>query len=372
MKERATVVAVGSRRLDYPRDCDWAKFLNQAPINLVDLSTKTTFVAKSSASERFSWIRNLIFRHFSWAIKLRSILSSIRDYETNFIFIYKNNHLLLLLCALIKSCSKSEAIIVYDSWISLSLKSKTTKQPAFISRLAMYFEQQALSRADRLITLSEKYSSYYSKTYGLDESQYIVPISAGSVWENAPKKTSISNASFAYWGNFLEQHGVDVILEAAKLLKDENLKIYIIGKGKLRAHLEQQSKAEKIDNIVFKGYLNDTELIELVDTTVACFGHLKPLHDYDLVLPNKAIQSLSRGKPIIMINDQSLEHSELRPEQIAPLLFFDGSPASLAQQIRSLAHETDALQSDLAIRNYYDTHYSKAVITSKMKLIFKK
>ena len=231
MKDIVKVVVVGTRRPDYPRDCEWAKFFEEANFNLVDLRTPIRFVSKSSQERCCAWIKNAIYRHSSWVIKLKSIIGSLRSPETDFVFIYKNNHLLSLICSLLKRRKSPKTIIVYDSWISLSLKSQTTDQPSFISSLLRSFERRALSSADRLVTLSKEYSNYYEKQYNLHTHKYVVPLGAGTVWEETPKLNEVSGVHFTYWGNFLEQHGVDVILEAAKLLAAEDIRIHLVGKG---------------------------------------------------------------------------------------------------------------------------------------------
>ena len=100
-----------------------------------------------------------------------------------------------------------------------------------------------------------------------------------------------------YSGNIANKQGLDIVIEAARLMADrEDVMFVISGEGPNRARLEQL--AHGLPNILFRDLQPEERIGDLL--ALADIHLLPQLHDAaDLVLPSKLGNMLASGRPII-------------------------------------------------------------------------
>ena len=100
-----------------------------------------------------------------------------------------------------------------------------------------------------------------------------------------------------YSGNIANKQGLDVVIEAARLLQDrEDIAFVICGEGPNRLKLERLAKG--LGNVVFRDLQPEARIGDLL--TMADIHLLPQLHDAeDLVLPSKLGNMLASGRPVI-------------------------------------------------------------------------
>ena len=100
-----------------------------------------------------------------------------------------------------------------------------------------------------------------------------------------------------YSGNIANKQGLDVVIEAARLLQDrEDIAFVICGEGPNRLKLERLAKG--LGNVVFRDLQPEARIGNLL--TMADIHLLPQLHDAeDLVLPSKLGNMLASGRPVI-------------------------------------------------------------------------
>lgn len=100
-----------------------------------------------------------------------------------------------------------------------------------------------------------------------------------------------------YSGNIANKQGIEIVLEAARELKDRNdLTFVVCGEGPNRANLIEQ--AQGLDNIQFHDLQPKERLADLLGLASV---HLLPqlAGAADLVLPSKMTNMLASGRPIV-------------------------------------------------------------------------
>lgn len=367
---KRSILIAGVRRSNYPRDEDWMRLFNSAAINVTDLSIPSDYVNRWEKNRRLSWVKNLIYRNLGWTLKLPSLMRCIWNRQAQTVFVFRNNHLLLLFLALFKKLSRLQIEIIFDSWISISLKAEASGCSGIIVWTMKLLERSALAQADKTIAISKEYARHFRQMgVRLKASNLsVVPISAGPQWEKQPvRPTETAPPFFIYWGNFLEQHGTPILLKAVILNACNNFRLVLCGDGKERRQLTNQINESIRPKIDFLGQIEDTQLIQLVDASIAGFGHLKKTHDYNLVLPNKAVQAFARGKPIFMVaGDISAEWGKERER--VPIIFFDGTPHDLAQKMAKTSADSLRMEDmGKCARDFYLKHHSWPVVKSAME-----
>jgi glycosyltransferase involved in cell wall biosynthesis len=118
----------------------------------------------------------------------------------------------------------------------------------------------------------------------------------------ATKGVNFTAESFdiCFFGIFGRQLDMETVIEAAKILEDEgtrNFRFIICGTGdNLAAY---KDKASSADNIVFPGWVGAAEIWHLMRAVKAGIAPYNSTPDYEMSIPNKIIEYLSAGLPIV-------------------------------------------------------------------------
>lgn len=108
----------------------------------------------------------------------------------------------------------------------------------------------------------------------------------------------------SYVGTIGMAHGLEVVLEAAKVLKARrrtDIKYCLVGDGANREKLEQKSREANLEDlVVFTGRLPKQEMATVLASSNALLIHLKPCDLFTTVIPSKMFEAMAMGRPIIM------------------------------------------------------------------------
>lgn len=136
-------------------------------------------------------------------------------------------------------------------------------------------------------------------------------------------------------GTFIPFHGVDVILRAAALLKDDP-RVHFEFMGHGQTYEDSVGLAEELGlhNTTFAGFVKPPELIERLAGGTVFLGVFGPSDKTDYVVPNKIFEGMALGRPVITA--QSTAMSEFFTPGEHFLAVPPGDPEQLAEAIRRL------------------------------------
>ena len=105
----------------------------------------------------------------------------------------------------------------------------------------------------------------------------------------------------AYVGTHGMAHGLDTILDAAALLKDDPRFAFLMaGGGAEEARLKARRDAEKLDNVVMLGQRPKSEMPALWSATDASLILLKRSDTFKTVYPSKMSEAMAMQCPVIL------------------------------------------------------------------------
>lgn len=169
-------------------------------------------------------------------------------------------------------------------------------------RISFYLDWMSTRLADIVVVDTRSQASYFEHIFGLPPSKMRV-IYVGCDDDlfkplNVPKpKMPI----VLFYGTFLPLHGVDVIIQAANLLRNEQILFRIIGQGQEYNRAFKLAKSLDIQNIEFIPWMPLTKLPEIINQATICLGG--PFGRSDKakrVITSKTFQCLSAGRPTIV------------------------------------------------------------------------
>lgn len=258
---------------------------------------------------------------------------------------------------------------IYDLWVSRYLVEHRDRVE---TPVASNEEHAVIQGSDYLMATTEAYREFYATAYRCDPRKiFTVPLAVPDDW--LLKKPSITGNKHAfvvaYWGWFLKQHGVDVALQAAEQLnahREIQFRFYGNPPGAVLDTLRKNANG----NLEYCGYVGDRDkMIQCVDQADVCFGHLRPIHDAHLMLPNKALEGMARSKVVVHVESPLLarQYATMGMRE-GPVLFFKGGSFGLAESILFLRDRRRLMESiGCTARQQIVQQHSVAVVATAIQ-----
>lgn len=173
----------------------------------------------------------------------------------------------------------------------------------------------------------------------------------------------------SYVGTIGMAHGLEVCIEAAKLLRAkgrDDVRFLIVGDGASRKALEARAAAEGVaDMAIFTGRLPKEEMPKVLASSGACLIHLKKCELFATVMPSKIFETMAMGRPIIM--GVRGEACDVVLRAGAGVEMEPDSPESLVAAVEQLTAEPDAAEKrGAAARAFVAEHYNRDTLAEAM------
>jgi colanic acid biosynthesis glycosyl transferase WcaI len=237
--------------------------------------------------------------------------------------------------------------------------------------LIKQLEQYLLSNAEAVTTISQA-MSVKLKNKGVSTNRlYLFPnwadleqICPSNSFNTLRREIGLENTiTILYSGNIAEKQGIEIILEAAKITKQNNrIRFIIAGEGAARIRLQSLAKKQNLDNLIFKPIQSEKRFPLLL---AAGDIHLvvQKAKAADLVMPSKLVNILAAGRPFIATAQPQTELGKVTQESQAGLLVPPEDASALAQAILKLS-EYDDLRKQMGdrARKYAESHLNREII----------
>jgi len=188
---------------------------------------------------------------------------------------------------------------IYDTLVNDRKKfAKNSIQAKFIQ----WVEKKACEISDVVVLDNDETIDYFCNEYKLDKKKFAKIIWTADERKFPPLPTKIPTNEFRvlYFGTFIPFHGVEVIIESAKILfENKDIQFVLCGDGQTRKENENLAKKYKLKNVNFLGHVKFSVLkmeIEDADVGLGVFGGIERRKNS---FPNKIFQVLSSKKSLI-------------------------------------------------------------------------
>ena len=142
----------------------------------------------------------------------------------------------------------------------------------------------------------------------------------------------------SYVGTVGDAHGLDVLLDAAALLKsrnDDRVLFLVAGTGAQEAVLRSRARDLSLDNVRFLGQIQRAEIPHVYGASDVCVAILRDDPLFRTVVPTKLYEYMAAGRGILC--NVPGEASELVEQAGAGLAIAPGDGAALADAVADLA-----------------------------------
>jgi glycosyltransferase involved in cell wall biosynthesis len=208
------------------------------------------------------------------------------------------------------------------------------------ARLLFALDRRAFRRSDRILLDTNVHIDYISDKFSIDRGRFERLFVSADESVFTPRREKPGETSFVvlFVGKFIPLHGLDHIIRAAGLLRDDpGIRFQIIGTGQLYDEIMDLCRRLSIDNIDFIDWIPYRDLPRVMSRAHVCLGIFSRGGKTARVIPNKVFQGLAVGLPVVT-GDTPASRELIVGERDA-LLVPVGQPAELARAIRSLKND---------------------------------
>ena len=249
--------------------------------------------------------------------------------------------------------------LVLDLFMSIYLiaqeRNLTAKSRLSINLLRL-LERVACRLPDRLISDTAAYRAWHCQTHGLRPEKFrLVPTGADDrIFQPAASLPSSAGSPapfrIVYYGTFIPNHGLETIVAAARLLKDQpDIVFELIGDGPDKARAEQLAADNGLTNITFPGWLEKADLLRRAGTADLLLGAFGTTPQSLMTVQNKIYEGLAMARPVLTGSAPTVAQTLTHGEHL--YLCRRSDPADLAQAIYRLKADS-ALRQRLAESGY--------------------
>lgn len=182
---------------------------------------------------------------------------------------------------------------------------------------------------------------------------------------------NVDNLNITFTGNIGQAQGLDILVEAAKLLKEDyqvdNVTFNIVGDGRYKEKLKQNiTDNEVTDMFHFVGKQNPEKIPDILASSDVAFLSLIKDPLFSKTIPAKLQSYMACGKPILAAADG--ETSTIILESECGICVPSGDAYALAQGILEYLEMPSEKIAGIGTkaRSYYDNNFNKSLLLNEM------
>lgn len=236
--------------------------------------------------------------------------------------------------------------IIWDAFLSLyntvveDRRMMSPKNP--FSRALWSWEWLACRVADRVTLDTQAHAGYFRRTFGLgpDRLASFFVGAEDNFRDQEPETPRNSERPFTvlFYGQFIPLHGIQTIVEAAHLTREDDVRWILVGSGQEEGRIREMLDEAPLPHLDWIPWVPYEELRNLIAQADVCLGIFGLSEKAANVIPNKAFQVLAAGARLITMDSPAIR--ELVNESTPGIhLVPPGNAEALAAKVRELRKE---------------------------------
>jgi len=241
-------------------------------------------------------------------------------------------------------------IPIYDSIVN---DRKIAKANSLKAKSIYFVEKMCWRLCDMIIKESEAEIDYFTKQFHIDKKKFRKVLIGADDSKFPPCPIKKANPKFVvlYHGTFIPHHGVETIVESAKILSEKSdIKFKLCGDGLTKVASENLARKYDLKNIEFPGWIKFEKLHNQLNESDVCLGIFADSSKATYGITNKTYQILCSQKALITRDSPAIREINAKNGKHC-LLIPPNEPAKLAEAILFLKNNEEKRQ-EIAIEGH--------------------
>lgn len=225
----------------------------------------------------------------------------------------------------------------YEGYV---LDRKTVATRSFMAKWYLWVDRMAVKAADVVLLDTQTHINSVVSVLGIRSTKFHYVFVGTDSGIFTPKERGQSDTFVVHFhGNYIPLQGVEYIIKAAHLLKDEQIHFRLVGKGQTYNDNRALAVSLGLKNINFLSRVPYEELPNLIGNSDVCLGIFGTTTKAESVIPNKVYEALACGRAVITAYTPAAR--EILVHEKNAFLCSAGDPQSLADAIMTLKGDVE-------------------------------
>jgi len=256
--------------------------------------------------------------------------------------------------------------IIFDAFISiydtLCFERRKFEPQSLIGRFTYWLDRYDCKIADRVILDTNAHIEYFSKTFHIPKEKFSRIFVGADQSIFYPREVMKKEDKFTifYYGTGLPLQGIEIILNAAKILESDSMVLFRLA-GPIRRKYKESIDSLNLKNVEYINWVPYEELPkEIAKADVCLGGHFSSVEKARRVISGKTFQFLAMKKSIIVGENKA--NGELLKHKKNCIMVEMANPKTLANAILELKFDHN-LREKIAEAGYQTFLATKSEIT---------
>ena len=286
-------------------------------------------------------------------------LSHKRDYDA--IYAFSTSPVLMSLPAALLRCFTKKKLLIYvlDIWPAC-LAAMNVFEGSLLYTIMKPVSKWIYKKADILTYSSKRFQGYLKNVHDIEvPNEWYMPQFADDVFSSTlPPKQSANEKQLVFAGNIGKVQAVEVLLEAAFLLRNEPVHWHIVGDGSNYQNcLDLTQKLALQDKVTFYGRRPLEDMPAYYAMADALLVSMRNDISVNDTLPGKVQSYMAAGKPVL--GSIGGETAYVVEKAGCGFCSAPDDPQAFADTVRRFLAHPDPAQLGLNGSRYYHQHFTK-------------
>lgn len=202
--------------------------------------------------------------------------------------------------------------------------------------------------ADRIVTLTTSFREDIVRR-GVNIGKIQVVVGGANLELFSPQATQVRRRRdlclegrfvVGYFGTLGMAHGLENVLAAADLLRNDRVVFLFVGEGAAKKCMEYQIRQRNLENVVMLPRQLREHMPEYLGVCDVSLVHLKGHELFSKVIPSKIFEAMAMGIPVLYVGPRG-EGAEIVERHDVGVCVQPEDPAALVFVIRTLIHDKE-------------------------------
>ena len=289
-------------------------------------------------------------RHFKeeFDVVLSISLSPVISISPALVFARKHNIPCVLYCQ--------------DLWPESTLVTKAVKKNSLTYKILFKWSKAIYTKCDRIVVSSPSFKEYFEKELNIKDKVFNVvnqPI-LNSTKHAEPIKYE-NEHNLVYAGNIGKLQLTDLLVDAMKFVKTPGVKLHLMGMGSELNQIKEKIEKDNLqDRVVYEGAYPIEKAEAYYVNADALVVSLKNEGYVGRTIPNKAIQYMKYGRPLLVIAKGDTYDTLSKANGS---IFADEDPKDIARAIDEICCLKEKDQFGLNNKKYFEENFTTQKLT---------